>query len=116
MDLLIVALYARDSTGNIDAVERQLNRLKEYAEQNSMEIYSEYADISGWQGNMRPGIDKLLEDGSIGAFQLVLVVSADRLSRVVKGFEEMRKRFDNAGIPVLFLDEFSNEAWEAAKD
>ena len=82
-----VALYARVSTqrqAQAQTVEQQLERLKNYAQQQSWPIPVErvFRD-DGYSGASlkRPGLDRLRDQAAARTLDLVLMTAPDRLAR-----------------------------------
>ena len=81
------AIYARVSTprqGREQTIESQLAALKSWADENGHELSPEnvYTD-EGYSGSRldRPGLDALRDGAEDGAFEVVGVLSPDRLAR-----------------------------------
>ena len=82
------AIYARVSTprqGREQTIESQLAVLKSWADENSYELSPEnvYTD-EGYSGSRldRPGLDALRDGAEDGAFEIIGVLSPDRLAQV----------------------------------
>ena len=74
-----VALYARvSSAGQKEDVERQLQRLKDYAAAKGYQVSKEVGEIASGLNDTRPKLEKLLADTSIGT---IVVENRDRLTR-----------------------------------
>jgi DNA invertase Pin-like site-specific DNA recombinase len=81
------AIYARVSTprqGREQTIESQLALLKSWADENAYELSPEnvYTD-EGYSGSRldRPGLDALRDGAEDGAFEIIGVLSPDRLAR-----------------------------------
>src|SRR4051812_29546526 len=95
------AIYARVSTdrqGRQQTIDSQIDALRAWASTNSHELSQQhvYAD-EGCTGSRlnRPGLDRLRDAASQGEFEVVAVLSPDRLARKyayqVLLLEELRK-------------------------
>jgi site-specific DNA recombinase len=103
------AIYARVSTdrqGRQQTIDSQIDALRSWAATNSHELTQDHVYINeGYSGSRldRPGLDGLRDAASQGDFDLVAVLSPDRLARKyayqVLVLEELRR----AGCEVVFL-------------
>ncbi len=74
-----VALYARvASAGQKDDLERQVQRLRDYASARGYQVAKEVVEIASGLNEKRPKLEKLLADTSIGT---IVVENRDRLTR-----------------------------------
>ena len=103
------AIYARVSTerqGREQTIESQLSALKSWAREQGHELSPEhiYTD-EGYSGARldRPGLDRLRDEAQVGAFDVVAVLTPDRLARKcayqVLLLEELRR----ANCEIVFL-------------
>ncbi|WP_084587814.1 recombinase family protein [Devosia riboflavina] len=102
------AIYARYSSDNQrDAsIEDQIRICKERAVREGwhvVEVYSDHA-ISG-ASLLRPGIQKLMQDGVSGKFDIVVSEAMDRLSRDQEDIAGFYKRMQFANVTVFTLSE-----------
>ncbi len=104
------AIYARVSTprqGREQTIESQLAALKSWADENDYELSPEnvYAD-GGYSGSRldRPGLDALRDGAEDGAFEVVGVLSPDRLARKYAYQVLLLEEFKRAGCEVVFVD------------
>jgi site-specific DNA recombinase len=88
--MMRAGIYARVSTprqGRQQTIESQLTVLKSWADENSYELSPEnvYTD-EGYSGSRldRPGLDALRDGAEDGVFEVVGVLSPDRLARIVR--------------------------------
>jgi DNA invertase Pin-like site-specific DNA recombinase len=112
-----VAIYARVST-DLDTdnprrqdTENQMTELRSFAASQGWEVVAVYEDrVSGGKGrDKRPGFDRMLNDAAKRRFDILLVWSADRLSRqgpyetldVVKRLSSYGVRFRSLQQPFL---------------
>ncbi len=92
------AIYARVSTYD-QHCELQLSELRAYCERMGWEIEREYIEkASGKAGGKRPQLEKLLADGRLRKFDVVLVWKIDRFGRSVREFTERVLDLDHSGI------------------
>ena len=74
-----VALYTRvSSLGQKEDLERQIQRLKDYAAAHGYQVSKEVTEIASGLNDKRPKLEKLLADMSIGT---IVVENRDRLTR-----------------------------------
>jgi len=74
-----VALYARvSSLGQKDDLDRQMQRLKDYAAAKGYQVSKEVREIASGLNDQRPKLGKLLADTSRGT---IVVENRDRLTR-----------------------------------
>ena len=104
------AIYARVSTprqGREQTIESQLGALKSWADENAHELSPEnvYAD-EGYSGSRldRPGLDALRDGAEDGAFEVVGVLSPDRLARKYAYQVLLLEEFKRSGCEVVFVD------------
>jgi len=102
-------IYARVSTDKQEkqrTIESQLAELREVCNKNSeVQVVGEYTD-DGYSGTtlVRPGLDNLRDDASSGLFQVVYILSPDRLARKHLYQLLVMDEFRKLGIEVMFLD------------
>jgi site-specific DNA recombinase len=104
------AIYARVSTprqGREQTIESQLTVLKSWADENGYELSPEnvYTD-EGYSGSRldRPGLDALRDGAEDGAFEMVGVLSPDRLARKYAYQVLLLEELGRAGCGVVFVD------------
>jgi len=74
-----IALYARvSSLGQKDDLDRQMQRLKDYAAAKGYQVSKEVREIASGLNDQRPNLEKLLADTSRGT---IVVENRDRLTR-----------------------------------
>jgi putative resolvase len=74
-----VALYARvSSIGQKEDLDRQLQRLKDYAAAKGYQVAKEVTEIASGLNDTRPKLEKLLADTSMGT---IVVENRDQLTR-----------------------------------
>ncbi len=106
-----VALYARVSTKRQEkegTIASQIDVLNQYALENNFEIAPEYiCKDEGYSGSIlaRPALDKLRDGAQLNAFDAVLVLSTDRLSRKYAYLILILEEFERFGTKVIFYDQ-----------
>ena len=111
------AQYVRMSTEHQQySTENQADRLRDYAERNSIEIVRTYADEgkSGLNIGGREGLQRLLDDvrGHRVDFELILVYDVSRWGRFQDADESAHYEFlcKQAGIKVVYCaEQFDND-------
>ncbi len=103
------AIYARYSSDlQTDAsIEDQVRLCKEKAASNGWDIVECYADhgISGSSVMLRPSVQKLIQDGMEGKYDVLIAEALDRLSRDQEDIAAIYKRMQFAGIKIITLSE-----------
>jgi site-specific DNA recombinase len=108
--LKTAALYARVSTDKQEkeeTVESQLDALRRRAQERGSDVPAEYVFVDeGFSGARldRPGLDRLRDLASEGAFDEILVYSPDRLARQYAYQVVVCEEFKRAGCEVVFLN------------
>jgi len=101
-----VALYARVSSHgqkeNGD-LERQLDRLRDYAYDNGWTVETTYTDVGSGLNEDRRGLNTLLDETPDADFGRVLVTYEDRLTRF--GFSYLERLLDHHGVTITVLEE-----------
>jgi site-specific DNA recombinase len=104
------AIYARVSTprqGREQTIESQLAALKNWVDENGHDLSPEnvYTD-EGYSGSRldRPGLDALRDGAEDGAFEVVGVLSQDRLARKYAYQVLLLEEMGRAGCEVVFVD------------
>ena len=106
-----VALYARVSTQRQEkagTIASQIEALRNHAAQENYEIAEDYICLDdGYSGTLlaRPELDRLRDGAQAGAFDAVLVLAADRLSRKYAYLILIMEEFERFGAPVIFLEQ-----------
>ena len=106
-----VALYARVSDKDQQkhgTIASQLEALRTYATAQGVDITEDYVcrDV-GYSGALlaRPGLDRLRDGAQAGAFDAILVLSPDRLSRKYAYLILILEEFERLGVRVTFLEQ-----------
>ncbi len=106
-----VALYARVSTQRQEkqgTIASQLEALRSHAIEHKYEVAENYVcSDNGYSGTLlaRPELDRLRDGAQAGAFDAVLVLSPDRLSRKYAYLILILEEFERFGTPVIFLEQ-----------
>jgi len=97
-----VVLYARVSTrkqaeaGNL---ERQMERLRQYAEGHGFVIRGEYADVASGLNQKRRGLAHVLGMAERGEYKKLLIEYPDRLARF--GYEYIERHLRYCGVEIV---------------
>jgi site-specific DNA recombinase len=106
-----VALYARVSSKVQEkkgTIASQIEALRNHATAHDFEIEENYVCTDeGYSGALlaRPELDRLRDGAQVGAFDAVLVLSPDRLSRKYAYLILILEEFERFGTPVVFLEQ-----------
>lgn len=79
-----VAIYARASTkeqADAGNLERQIERLRAYAQEKSYQVVVEYSDVASGLNQNRRGLERMLKAAERGEFKKLLIEYPDRLAR-----------------------------------
>jgi len=105
------ALYARVSTKRQEkegTIASQIDVLRQYALANNYEIAEAFiCKDEGYSGSVlaRPALDRLRDGAQANAFDIVLVLSPDRLSRKYAYLILILQEFERFGTKVVFYDQ-----------
>jgi len=102
-----IALYARVSSADQKSdLERQMQRLRDYAAARGYSVAKEVREIASGLNDHRPKLARLLTDPTIGT---VVVEQRDRLTRF--GYEYIRQLLETQGrqLEVLFPSDTDQE-------
>ena len=102
----IYTRISRDKTGRGLALERQEEDCRLTCSLHGWEIYHVYSDdsISAFSGKVRPQYDKMISDFKAGKFDVIVAWKVDRLTRSVRGFEEMLDELSGQGLRICTND------------
>ena len=106
-----VALYARVSSKVQEkkgTIASQIEALRNHATAHDFEIEENYVCTDeGYSGALlaRPELDRLRDGAQEGAFDAVLALSPDRLSRKYAYLILILEEFERFGTPVMFLEQ-----------
>jgi predicted site-specific integrase-resolvase len=102
-----IALYARVSAaGQKDDLDRQLQRLKDYAAAKGFQVSKEVTEIASGLNDHRPKLEKLLADTSIGT---IVVENRDRLTRFGAHYIETLLEAQGRHLEMLFQGDTGDE-------
>ena len=99
-------LYGRVSTkkqadsGNL---ERQMQRLRQYAEENGFAIGGQYSDVASGLNQNRRGLSNVIKLAERGEYQKLLIEYPDRLARFGYAFIERHLKY--CGVEVVQISE-----------
>ncbi len=106
-----VALYARVSTKSQEkkgTIGSQIEALRNYAKEQKYVVAEDYVcRDDGYSGATlaRPELDRLRDAAQAGAFDAILVLSPDRLSRKYAYLILILEEFERFGTQVIFLEQ-----------
>ncbi len=102
-----IALYARvSSLGQKEDLERQVQRLKDYAVAKGYQVSQEVTEIASGLNEKRPKLEKLLADSSIGT---IVVENRDRLTRFGSHYIETLLTAQGRHLEVIFQSDTGDE-------
>jgi putative resolvase len=102
-----VALYARVSSADQKAdLERQMQRLKDYAAAKGYQVSKEVIEIASGLNDQRPKLEKLLADTSIGT---IVVENRDRLTRFGSHYIETLLAAQGRRVEIIFPGDTGDE-------
>ena len=102
-----VALYARVSAiGQKEDLDRQLQRLKDYAAAKGYQVSKEVTEIASGLNDSRPKLEKLLADTSIGT---IVVENRERLTRFGSHYIETLLEAQGRHLEMIFQSDTDDE-------
>src|SRR3989441_10086962 len=102
-----IALYARvSSLGQKEDLERQIQRLKDYAAAKGYHVSKEVTEIASGLNDQRPKLEKLLADTSIGT---IVVENRDRLTRFGSHYIETLLQAQGRHLEMIFPSDTGDE-------
>jgi putative resolvase len=102
-----IALYARvSSLGQKADLERQVERLRDYAAARGYQVAKEVAEIASGLNDQRPKLEKLLADVSMGT---IVVENRDRLTRFGSHYIETLLQAQGRHLEMLFPGDTGDE-------
>lgn len=102
-----VALYARvSSIGQKDDLERQMQRLKDYAAAKGYSVSKVVTEIASGLNDQRPKLEKLLADISIGT---IVIENRDRLTRFGSHYIETLLEVQGRHLEMIFPGDTGDE-------
>ncbi len=107
-----VCIYARvSSSENKDNLDRQAQRLEEYAMARGYQIYKVVKEIGSGVNDNRKQLDKLLIDKN---YKILIVEHKDRLTRF--GFNYINTWFEDVGKKIEVVNESTNDKGDLMQD
>src|SRR5205085_4301010 len=102
-----IALYARvSSLGQKEDLERQMQRLKDYAAAKGYQVSKEVTEMASGLNDQRPKLEKLLADTSIGT---IIVENRDRLTRFGSHYIETLLQAQGRHLEMIFPTDTGDE-------
>jgi len=102
-----IALYARvSSIGQKEDIDRQMQRLKDYAAAKGYQVSKEVVEIASGLNDKRPKLEKLLADISIGT---IVVENRERLTRFGAHYIETLLEVQGRHLEMIFQSETGDE-------
>ena len=102
-----IALYARvSSLAQKEDLERQIQRLKDYASAKGYQVSKEVTEIASGLNDRRPKLEKLLADTSIGT---LVVENRDRLTRFGSHYIETLLQAQGRHLEMIFQSDTGDE-------
>jgi len=102
-----IALYARvSSLGKTEDLDRQIQRLKDYAAAKGYQVAKEVTEIASGLNETRPKLAKLLADSSIGT---IIVENRDRLTRFGSHYIETLLEAQGRHLEMIFSTDTGDE-------
>ena len=102
-----IALYARvSSIGQKEDLDRQMQRLKDYAAAKGYQVSKEVVEIASGLNDKRPKLEKLLADSSIGT---IVVENRDRLTRFGAHYIETLLEAQGRHLEMIFQSDTGTE-------
>lgn len=101
---MLVCTYARVSKADLE-LGNQTKRLREYCDRIGYEICHEYTDIGSGADPLRPQLNQMLRDASLGKFEKIVVMRVDRLARRVDTVLDVVEKLKRCNISIDFVDQ-----------
>jgi len=102
-----VALYARvSSLGQKEDLERQIQRLKDYAAAKGYQVSKVVTEIASGLNDQRPKLSRVLADTSIGT---IVVENRDRLTRFGSHYIETLLAAQGRHVEIIFSGDTGDE-------
>ena len=101
-----VVLYARVSTkkqADAGNLERQMERLRQYARENGFTIKAEFMDVASGLNQKRRGLASVLKLAEQGEYKKLLIAYPDRLARF--GYSYIERHLRYCGVEILSIAE-----------
>lgn len=97
-------LYARCNHKDEDALSKQMDTLRTYAEKNNYEVIREYTDFGCDAPTERTGMASLLTDAVKGNVDTLLLKSMDRISRKTEEMIAVAEILDTENVEIITVD------------
>lgn len=97
-----VVIYARVSTkkqADAGNLQRQVERLRQYAREQNYHIITEYTDIASGLNQKRRGLAKVMKAAEQGEFKKLLIEYPDRLARF--GYSYIERHLKYCGVEII---------------
>jgi putative resolvase len=102
-----IALYVRvSSLGQKEDLDRQVQRLKDYAAAKGYQVSKEVTEIASGLNDQRPKLEQLLADTSIGT---IIVENRDRLTRFGSHYIETLLQAQGRHLEMIFPTDTGDE-------
>jgi predicted site-specific integrase-resolvase len=101
-----VVLYARVSTkkqADAGNLERQMERLRQYAKENGFIVRAEFADVASGLNQKRRGLANVLKLAEQGEYQKLIIEYPDRLARF--GYSYIERHLKYCGVEIITIAE-----------
>ena len=103
----LIALYARVSSADQkDDLERQMQRLKDYAASRGYQVSKQVSELASGLNDHRPKLMKLLTDLSSG---VIIIEHRDRLTRFGFNYIDQLLQVQGRKLEVIFPSETDND-------
>ena len=102
------AIYARFSSDNQrdESIDAQIRAIEEYAKRNNYNIVKVYADrAKSATSDKRPEFQKMIQDSSLGLFEVVIVHKLDRFSRDKYDSATYKRKLKQSGVKLVSVTE-----------
>jgi site-specific DNA recombinase len=83
----------------------QRARIAAYCESRNWELVKTYSDTASGKDLRRPGVRQMLEDMHRGAFEVLVFMKVDRLTRRLLDFAQVQQEFHQRGIGLASISE-----------
>lgn len=96
-----VVIYGRVSTkkqADAGNLERQMERLREYAREKGYRVVAEYSDVASGLNQNRRGLERVLKAAERGEFKKLLIEYPDRLARF--GYAYLERHLKHCGVEI----------------
>lgn len=114
-----VVLYARVSTkkqADAGNLERQMERLRQYAKEHGFSIKAEFADVASGLNQKRRGLTNAIKLAERGEYKKLIIEYPDRLARFGYGYIERHLKYCGVEIIAIAEKEPEDAQSELVKD